>query len=264
LFSIEREMGKIADMEKQILSFLRIEKESEIEADVEMLMDIIKKYKLNWDNDQFVTSNHKLVLDIQRTARKNMNAYQKSIEEMLNEKQFIVAQNKVKSTLADIEKKFQYYRLSLYSFTLASMMEIMLGGNFDEEYITGIKDDIKNMSEKYRKLFSDCSVHLEKMSSSALESNIMKGVGIAGKAFGKLIGSIPLVKEGPVDEFLQESGESLQKNASEIEEKEVKEFASLGNPGTDILAQKLYVLIKIYNHTSEFYFDEENIYLIAE
>ena len=38
----EQELRKIEDMQKQIISFLEIEKESEIEADVESLMDIIK------------------------------------------------------------------------------------------------------------------------------------------------------------------------------------------------------------------------------
>jgi hypothetical protein len=38
LFSIEQELGKIEEMQKQIMSFHEIEKESEIEADVEMLM----------------------------------------------------------------------------------------------------------------------------------------------------------------------------------------------------------------------------------
>lgn len=112
LFSIEKELGNIAEMEKQILSFLEVEKESEIEADVETLMNIVKKYKLNWDNEHFVASNHKLALDIQRTARKNMNAYQKKVNEVIKAKQFIVAQNKVNSTLVDLEKKFKYYRLS--------------------------------------------------------------------------------------------------------------------------------------------------------
>lgn len=65
LFSIEKELGNIADMEKQILAFLEIEKESEIEADVEILVNIINQYKFNWDNEHYVNSNHKLVLDIQ-------------------------------------------------------------------------------------------------------------------------------------------------------------------------------------------------------
>ena len=70
LYSIEKQLGEIAQMQKQIISFLEIEKESEIEADVETLMNLIKNYKFNWDNQQFISSNHKLVLDIQRTARK--------------------------------------------------------------------------------------------------------------------------------------------------------------------------------------------------
>lgn len=77
LFSIEQKLGSIEEMERQILSFLEIEKESEIEADLETLSSIIKKYKFSWDNEHFVASNHKLVLDIQRTARKHINSYQK-------------------------------------------------------------------------------------------------------------------------------------------------------------------------------------------
>lgn len=74
LFSIEQELGKIEDMQRQIVSFLEIEKESEIEADVESLMSIIKKYKDNWDNEHFVSGNHNQVLTYQNRARKNMLA----------------------------------------------------------------------------------------------------------------------------------------------------------------------------------------------
>lgn len=104
LYSFEQEIGNITEMEKKILSFLEIEKESEIEADVETLVDIVKNYKLNWDNEHYVASNHKLVLDIQRTARKNMNSYQKNVEEILSANQLFIAQNKVNTTLNDLEK----------------------------------------------------------------------------------------------------------------------------------------------------------------
>ena len=54
LFSIEQQLKNISEMGKQILLFLEVEKESEIEADVETLMKIITKYKNNWDNEHFV------------------------------------------------------------------------------------------------------------------------------------------------------------------------------------------------------------------
>lgn len=75
LYSIDQKLDQIIATGKQALSFLENEKQSEIEADVETLSSIITKYKYNWDNQHFVESNHKLVLDIQRTARNNQKGH---------------------------------------------------------------------------------------------------------------------------------------------------------------------------------------------
>lgn len=148
LFSIEQELGKIEDMQRQIVSFLEIEKESEIEADVESLMSIIKKYKDNWDNEHFVSGNHNQVLTYQNRARKNMLGYQKKIAESIGKKPHIVTQAGVKQAFTSVEKEFKYYRLSLYTFSLSSLMEVMLSGNFKESYISGIRDELQQMLSK--------------------------------------------------------------------------------------------------------------------
>lgn len=263
LYSIERDMKKIAETQKQILSFLEIENESQIEADVESLMGIAANYKYNWDNERTVASSHNLVMGIKNRARKNMIAYQKKTANAISSKQLIVAQSKVNAALFDLEKKFKYYRLSLYTFSFASLMEIMLSGNFKEEYITEVKDEIKNLSDCYREQFENSSLYLEKLGNAGIEANVVKGIGAAGKAVGKLIGSIPIVKEGSADEFLQDKGAGLQKNAIGMERKAVKAFASVANPGTGVFVEKLEDMIQIYNHTSKICFDSERIYLLA-
>ncbi len=211
LFSIEQQLDEITEMQKQILSFLEIEKESEIEADVETIFSIAYKYKLNWDNEYFVASNHKMTLDIQRTARKNMLSYEKKVSDIVRGKKLIVAHAQVKFALQDLLKKFKYYRLSLYTFSMASLMEVMLGGNFKEEYVSGIRDEIRQMFEAYRDLFDRCSVYLEKLSDSSMEKNLLAGIGTAGKAVGTLIGNIPGMKEGTVDKFLVDQGSHMKK-----------------------------------------------------
>lgn len=264
LFSIEQKLDSIAEMQKQILTFLEIEKESEIEADVETLVSMISKYKYNWDNEHYLQSNHKMVLDLQRTARKNMLSYQKQVTEVLNSKPLVVAQMKVKSTLKDLLKKFKYYRLSLYTFSLASLLDIMLNGNFKEEYIIEIKEEIESLSMKYRDLYGKCSEYLERLGNSAFEANLLKGIGSASNAVGRLIGSIPKIKDGQVDEFLQDSGERLKNNAAGMERNVVKAFAEISNPGTGVFTEKMRDMILIYNHTAEICFDDKQIYLIAE
>lgn len=261
LFSIEQQLGKIAEMQKQILSFLEIEKESEIEADVETIFSIASKYKLNWDNEHFVASNHKMVLDIQRTARKNMLSYEKKVSDIVRGKKLIVGHTQVKSVLQDLLKQFKYYRLSLYTFSMASLMEVMLGGNFKEEYVSGIKDEIRQMSEAYRDLFDKCSVYLEKLSSLSMEKNLLAGIGTAEKAVGTLIGNIPGVKKGPVDEFLVDQGLRMKKSAHSMQTQSIKEFAEISNPQTGVFVDRLEDVIRIYNHTNQICFDHENIYL---
>lgn len=262
LYSIEKQLGEIAETQKQILSFLEIKDEANVEGDLETLTELINNYKHNWDNEVYILSSHKMVLDIKRTARSSMISYQKKVTELVSSKKFLVAQGQVKSAFAELEKHFKYYRLSLYTYSLASMMEIMLGGNFKEEYIAGIKDEIKKMSDAYRELFEKGSFYLEKLGTSAVEANVLKGIGTAGKAVGKFIGSIPLVKEGLVDEFLQDGGAHLKKNAIVMETRAVHDFADLSNSGTRVFIDKMEDMIQIYNHTKQICFDKERLYLV--
>lgn len=263
LFSIEQKLDSIAEIQKQILSFLETEKQSEIEADVETLSGILTKYKHNWDNEHFIASNHKLVLDIQRTARKNMFFYQKAVTDMLAARQLLVTQAKVNLTLNEMQRTFRYYRLALYSFAMASLIEIMLSGNFKEENITGMISEIEKRSMEYRDIFMQCSVYLEKISGLSVKTNVLKSAGTAGKAVGKLIGSIPIVKEGPVDEYLLDRGTYMQKNAQVIGQDILASFATISNPGTGIFIEKMKDMIQIYNHTSQICFDDKRVYLVA-
>lgn len=263
LYSIEKQVGEIAETQKQILSFLEVKNEASIEGDLETLTELNNNYKHNWDNDVYVQNSHKMVMDIKRTARSNMLTSQKRVAELVESKKLVVVQREVKATLAELEKRFKYYRLALYTYSFASMMEIILGGNYKEEYITGIKDEIVKLSGNYRELFEKSSLYLEKFGGSAVEVNVLKGIGTAVKAVGKIIGSIPLVKEGAVDEFFQDGGANLKNNAIGIENIAVHQFAALNDSGTQIFIDNMEDMIHIYNHTERICFDDKHIYLVT-
>ena len=263
LFGIEQELGNIANMEKQILSFLESEKESEVEADVRTLGKIIDEYKYNWDNEHYVASNHKMVLDIQRTAQKNMISYQKAVTEIVSEKKHVSMQNKVNAAEENFLKKFKYYRLSLFTFSMASLLEIMLGGNYNEEYIARIQSELENYSHEYRELFAKASVYMEELNGISIEANVWKGVGKASNAVGKFIGKIPVVEKGLADEFLQYNGSKMVKKAESQEADMMAQLASVSNPNIRVFIDKMEDMIQIFNHTSKIYADNEQIYFVA-
>ena len=250
LYSIEKELGEIAKTQKQILSFMEFKDEADIEGDLETVNELLTNYKYNWDNEMYVSNSHKI-------------SHQKQITEFLSSKKLLVGQAQVKDALSDLEKKFKYYRLALYTYSLASMMEIMLGGNYKEEYIAGIRDEITDLSSEYRNLFNESSLYIEKLGDNSVEFNVVNGLGIAGKAVGKMIGSIPFISEGPVDELLQEGGGHLKKTAKEMKMDAVHQFASLSNSGTHVFVDKMDDMIQIYNHTEEICFDDKEILLVV-
>lgn len=264
LYSIEKELTTIEETQKKILTFLEIENESQIEADVESLLEIAKNYKYNWDNDISISSSHQLVTDIKNRSRKNVIAYQKKVEDIISSKKFLVTQGKVKSELSDLEKKFKYYRLSLYTLSFSSLLEIMLSGNFKEEYILSTKEETNKFLEEYHTQYKKGYSYLDKLGSSEVGANVLKGVGIAGKSVGKLIGKIPLVKNGKADEFLIEKGGHLENNSAEMKKIAVKEFASVEDPGIKVFVEKMEDMNQIYNHTEEICLDKENIYLLPK
>ncbi len=263
LYSIEKDLSQIAETQKKILDFLELERESETKANVASLQDIVSNYKYRWDNTQQVASNHNQVAFIQKQARKDMNMYVEEITAMISPKKLRLDPTKPESLLTELMKKFKFYRLSLYTFALASLMEIMLSGNYKEQYIMSVESEVETLARGYRELFEKASLRLEKLGEDNIGANLVKGAGVAAKAAGKMIGNIPLVKEGPVDEFLQEKGESMEENANLMKRQSVGDFSAMRSPGTDVLLEKMRILRLIYNHTSKICCDEKAIYLIA-
>jgi len=202
-------------------------------------------------------------MDIQRSARQQMTSYQKKLEEDLKSNPLLIIQSEVSSAKKKISKKFKYYSLSLYTYSLASYIEIMLSGNLAEKNILSIKEEIEKLSSAYSAMFTKCLNYLEKMSESSIESNVLKGVGEASKAIGSFLGNIPFIKDGPVDEFLQDGGEELNKSAKKMEKDIIKSFKKLENAKTSVFIDRLNELNQIYNHTSDVCIDNENIYFIV-
>lgn len=124
--------------------------------------------------------------------------------------------------------------------------------------------EIQQLAMEYRNVFENASLYLEKMSTDAITKKVFKGLGTAGQSVGKFIGNIPILEKGPIDEMLQAGGEKLSGKAEELEKKAVREFASLGNPGTAILTDRMQDLDWIYNHTQSIRADRERIYLVGE
>lgn len=264
LYKIDQKLDEIKAQTQKILNFLEIEKESEIEADIETLSAIFAKYKYNWENEQFVESNYKSALDIQRTARKNIISYARYVSEALSKRNLLVSQTQVNKKLNELLKLFKYYRMSIYVFAMSSLAELILGGDFREENIEMAKDELTKISEKYGEMYGLSVSALEGLSESSVKINILKGLGSTSRTVGKAIGQIPVISRGQLDEFLSDKGQKMRDDALDIEQQTTEAFAQIRDLGIDRYTELMENIISIYNRTSDIYFDDNEIYLVGQ
>ena len=153
--------------------------------------------------------------------------------------------------------------LLLHTYSMSSLLEVMISGNFNESFVSNKKADIEELADNYREQFEKCSVFIENISSKTLTNNVLKGIGAASGTAGKVFSSIPVVKKGHVAKALKNKSEEIKTNTRENDEKGVKEFSLFHNPQINIFVEKLDDIVRI-NKTSKVAVTDDKIYLIQD
>lgn len=258
LAGIEQELGEIKELSKQIFSFLEHEKESEIESDLEILNRSISDFRFNLEDEKYLINNHKQVMDIKRTANKNMLFYKKEIKDDLSKDKLFTTNNSMNSIIEDIQKKFRYYRLSLYIYSFSTFMEILLLGNYKNDYLLSKKEELDELDNEYSEVFNNALEYVKKNANKSLEGNVLSGLGSAGKAIGNLAEKVKIKN---VDNWLNEKGDNLKQSGQNIKDDFATKFDDMKESNSRPFINKIEKVDCIYNKTKEIYFDKENIYL---
>ena len=258
LAGIEQELGEIKELNKQIFSFLEHEKESEIESDLEILNRSISDFRFNLEDEKYLINNHKQVMDIKRTANKNMLFYKKEIKDDLSKDKLFTTNNSMNSIIEDIQKKFRYYRLSLYIYSFSTFMEILLLGNYKNDYLLSKKEELDELDNEYSEVFNNALEYVKKNANKSLEGNVLSGLGSAGKAIGNLAEKLKIKN---VDNWLNEKGDNLKQSGQNIKDDFATKFDDIKESNSRPFINQIEKVDCIYNKTKEIYFDKENIYL---
>ena len=263
LVNIEKKLDKIQETQESILSFLEQDKQAEMQADLNVLTDVLEGYKHNWDKDQYKANHHIKVLDIKQTAEKNTIFYQTQIATAIKKLPAVHVEQAVNSGVKKLTTLFRNYRMALYLFGFSSFLEVMLLENFREDYLNQVADKVQKYNEHYQNQFSKCRDMIKSYSSASVEKQVLGGIGNASKALGKLIASSPVLSKGPVDEWLQDSGNKLLKDKEAGAEKMAATFDTEASIGNEMFIDSIRSVETICNHTTDVLFDGDAIYIAA-
>ena len=263
LMEVHRKLDHIQETQQSILDFLEQDKQAEQQANLNVLNSILESYRQNWDNAQYLQNHHMKVLDIKQTAEKNLIFYQKRIASEIVKMPAFYLDKAVKDVAANLREQFSNYRIAVYVFSFASLLEVMLLGNFREEYLDQVAAKVQEYNQHYQTQFSQCCDRIKRYASKSVETKVLGGIGSAEKTLGKFIGSVPLLAQGPVDEWLQEKGKKLLKGNNEKTNRTMKAFSSEEKTDSEMFVENIRHVSAISNQVTDVLFDKEALYLVV-
>lgn len=261
LMSITIKLDKISKTQKDILAFLEQKEKATVIGNFNFLTDVMNNYKFNWDNEKYCINNHIKTLDIKQETEKNIELYRSRVSGLFDNPGFVHTSWNVNEKKDKLFSCLGDYQTSVYLYAFSSYMEVLLLGNFNENYLTRVSDKIKQYAVDYRVLFTELSAKLEKYSKDSLASKAMRGIGSASKFFGNVASNIPLFKNNQVDKGLVNNGENLKKIEVERNLSISKEISVRNKVDVGTFIENLNTINNLYNHPTQILFDDKNLYL---
>ena len=140
-------------------------------------------------------------------------------------------------------------------------MEVLLLGNYKNDYLISKIDELDFLDSEYSNLFSKALNYVKENAHKSLEGNVLSGLGSAGKVLGNLVSK---TKVKNIDTWLNEKGDNLKQTSDNLKESYLTKFDDIKNTNSKVFIEQIDRINSIYNKTKEIYFDNENIYLLFD
>ena len=258
---MSKKLDTIQEGQKNIMGFLEKDKESKLRGNLSFLLDVFKKYRLNWSNSTFKNTQYNKTQDIEQEAEHNIDFYRSMLSTELKKKSFLVSQLDVKKKMQKLIENFSNYRLAIYLYAFAAYLEIILLENFNTVFLESISSQIQEESFKYLELYSIAYTKLESMASASLESGVIKGAALVSNGLGKVIEKIPIVERGQLDENLIVAGKKLEEYKIDSVDDLLSAFRSLRNCQVKQFTDLIETIDELHNGEPTILVDNENVYV---
>ena len=261
LANIDKKLDAIQETQKEMLDFLKAKEKSALMGDLEFLADVFNNYKYNWNSEKYKTANHIKAMDIRQSAMHSLELYQSQIQKHMEKRSIMPSDRDVKKQLDQLIDEMQDYRLALYIYGFAYLVEVLLQENFDAQYLASIASSINDKALEYRELYTKVYTRVEERAKSTLQSKALGALSAVSRAAGKTVEKIPVISKSQLDENLINAGEVLGEHSETRTDSALGRLTEYSGDCVRPFVEQIRAIDRVYNSPMNILFDSENVYL---
>lgn len=261
LAGIDKKLDAIQETQQEMLDFLKAKEKAALMGDLEFLADVFSNYKYNWNSEKYKAASHIKAMDIRQSAMHSLELYRGQIEKHMEKRSIMPSDRDVKKQLEQLREEMQNYRLALYLYGFAYLVEVLLRENFDSQNLTSIADAISGKALEYRELYTEMFTAAEERAKSTLQSKALGALSAVSRAAGKAVEKMPVISRSQLDENLISAGEALGEQSETRADGALGLLTEYSGDCVRPFVEQIRAIERVYNSPMNLLFDSENVYL---
>ncbi len=267
MIAMSEKLDDISNNQRTIINLIKDDKSSKIKGSLVTLNEILSDYSNEINNDRFKKLKMMKVLDIKNQAQQDMSFYSEQIEKLLKKaeesrtKKAIRKENASNNIFDELAFNLKYYKLSIYLYSFASMLEVMLIENLSSQSCSNSIERIENLCNDYRVLYSRCYEEMSDYMHRRLDNQAKIAAAQVVKGVGKAIRHVPVLEKGPVDEFPINTGGRIDDARIDYIQRTMNVLRMQKNNESGVFVNHIRLLDDMINNRAEIFIDKENLYL---
>lgn len=262
LMEINKKLDAIQETQQEMFEYIRNKDKAELRGDLETLSDVLNNYRFNWDNAQYKNNKHILVQQIRNDAEKAIIQHRAQIKGKFESKSPIHIDKDVRDNAGAVRDELEEYRLSVYLYSFASFLEVMLLENFDPDYLAATAGKIEERSMAYRMLYTKAYDALESQADSSVRAVALGGLSSAMGFLGKAIEKTPVGDLTPIDEALQDASKGIGDFSRGVKRDMMRKITDARSSDVRPFVENIENVNRLYNEPSMLIADEDAIYVL--
>lgn len=263
MIEMNHKLDRIQKLGEEILAYQKAKDRNEQQANFEALLDVYNKFKYT-DNKDWQKLKCIEVQDIKRKTSAQMKLLREQINKSMDKHDLIHTNLQTDQMIRKVLKDFYLYRLAVYMYSFSIFLETLLLGNFSEEYLDIIYEDLNDCSVQYKEYYTEVYNQLERSSQTTIGSGLISGIAGVSSNIGKTIHKIPVIEKGPLDEFLMDTGKSVSDFGKNQTDHALSEFRNNSLSGAEPFAEQVREMNHLYNSPMDILVDKDVVYLRLE
>lgn len=179
---VNAKLRDIKDGIGEIKQYIDAVKQSELEAALQELYEIIEHIQFIKKDPERIRSTINQIEDIRKVARSSIKLYRNQIEIIIRSASKTDNEDVISENTNEIKKYMVQYRYAVYIYNLAQILKIYLNDIIDVEELSLFRNEIYDTVNQYKKLFDRTAVWAKKYLDEANSLNKVSTGQILGSA----------------------------------------------------------------------------------